>query len=222
MFWLLLFAHFVADYPFQTDDMVQAKKAWPGLTAHVAIHLVTMLGLLFGFLQADWRVFGPYVLALALIHFGIDTSKNKVSQQWPQSIIPPYLLDQVCHIISILLMVWLMPTQSGPPFAPTWSWAIYGSAYLLVTHVWFITERVLVYADKPYQQAVTEAAWPRSLGRTILLSALLLGWRVWGGLLLMTGLIFIWLHLTSRHRRRALLTDLAVVVVVASLVGVIL
>jgi hypothetical protein len=39
MFWPLLLSHLVADYPLQTDAMVQAKKTVPGLTVHVAVHL---------------------------------------------------------------------------------------------------------------------------------------------------------------------------------------
>ncbi len=53
MFWPLLLSHLVADYPLQTDGMVQAKKTLPGLTVHVAVHLLTMLVFLLGILGAD-------------------------------------------------------------------------------------------------------------------------------------------------------------------------
>ncbi|MGH8588374.1 MAG: hypothetical protein ACREXX_03240, partial [Gammaproteobacteria bacterium] len=38
MFWTLLMCHFVADYPLQTDAVVQAKKRLPGLLWHVTRH----------------------------------------------------------------------------------------------------------------------------------------------------------------------------------------
>ncbi len=175
------------------------------------MHFVTMLALLFGVIQADWRVLGPYVLALTLIHFGLDTGKNTLSRLKPRWVIGPYLLDQVCHITFILLITYLMTRVSQvEAFALTWPWAIYGTGYVLVTHVWFVTERVLNYAHKPYQQAVNTQAGVQMLGRAILLSALLLGWTVWGLIVLVTGLVFEWLHLPPEYRRPALPTDVGV------------
>lgn len=212
MFWPLLFAHFIADYPLQTDGIVKAKKHWPGLTLHVAIHLVTMLVIVFGIVRADWRVVGPFVLALAVLHFGIDTGKNTISKLKPNWIVVPYLLDQVFHMLSILLVAyWIAQAGGVSTLAIQSSWMIYAIAYVLVTHVWFITERVLVYANKAYQHVVNAQMWSRMVTRAALLTLLLLGWNLWGGGLLITALIFQWPYRSGQYQWRTLSTDVGVV-----------
>ena len=67
MFWMLLLCHFLADYPLQSDAIVQAKKRLPGLIWHVTIHLVTMLVVILGLLGTDPQVALPAILALRLL-----------------------------------------------------------------------------------------------------------------------------------------------------------
>src|SRR5262245_36208548 len=98
MFWALLLCHLIADYPLQTDAMVQAKKRLPGLTLHVGVHLLTMLVIVLGLAGAAWRAALPAVLAVALLHFGIDFWKNELVRLRPQWVIGGYLQDQVLHM----------------------------------------------------------------------------------------------------------------------------
>ena len=215
MFWSLLLSHLVADYPLQTDAMVQAKKTAPGLTAHVGVHLFTMLAVLSGLLNLEWQMVWPYVLAVTLCHFGIDTWKNVLSKLKPQWVIGGYLQDQVLHLISILLVAfWAAQVTDQAMFAIPTTWVIYGSGYVLVSHAAFVTERVLSYQAKAYQHWVGEQMWPRMMSRMVLYSAFLIGWNVWGGLAVVGSLLLSWFDLAGPYRWWALAIDLGVVAVV--------
>lgn len=208
MFWYLFLAHLIADYPLQTNRIVEAKKRWPGLTVHVVIHLVTMF-IIVG--AARWVIW-PYLIALMIIHFGIDTSKNMISILRPKWVILPYLLDQAFHILSILFISNLIAQRLGSErLSSTSQWIIYAIGYLLVTYVWFITERVVTYGNKAYQSLVNKHAWSRMLGRAILCSGLLLGWNLSEGALLWSlGLLLQWPYSSGEYWRRMLLTDFSV------------
>ena len=223
MFWSLLLAHFIADYPLQTDKIVLGKKHWRGLTRHVAIHLVTMLVLIIGIIGADWRVAGPFILALTAIHFALDAGKSRLSKHKPQWVIVPYLLDQVLHVLSIsLVSYWFVFNQGGSLFFINAPWIIYAIGYILVTHAWFITERVLSYKNKAYQKRVNATLWPRMVVRAALLTVLLWGWSLWGGGPFIAALAFRWPYQADQYQRRALLTDICVVIVIAVLIRLIL
>src|SRR4029079_4542500 len=94
----LFLAHLIADYPLQTNWLGQAKRHWPGLTIHVAIHLLVLLVICLPYTGLLW----PYLLALAATHFAIDAFKNFLARRRPHWVNGPYLFDQLLHLISIL------------------------------------------------------------------------------------------------------------------------
>ena len=53
MFWYLLLAHFVGDYPLQTDWMVKFKSKWFGLGSHIVAHVFSIYLIVFFFGQQD-------------------------------------------------------------------------------------------------------------------------------------------------------------------------
>lgn len=137
MFWTLFLAHLLGDYPLQTDEMARAKRHWPGLLRHVAVHLLVLL-LMAG--MASMTIW-PYLLALAAAHLAIDALKNANMRRWPGRVFSMYLLDQGLHIVSLLLAArWIVAETGVMRDRP---WMVYAAAYLLATHVWFITERVM-------------------------------------------------------------------------------
>jgi hypothetical protein len=206
----LLFCHLLADYPLQTDAMVQAKKHLPGLTLHVVVHLVTMLVVVLGILRLDWRTGLPPVLAVTVFHFAIDTWKNIFSKYKPQWVIGGYLQDQVLHVASLL---WVADWFAGARLAAP-AWTIYGSGYILVTHAWFVTERVLTYHNKTRQTLVNAQLWPRMVSRAMLFTLLLLGWRQFGANGLAAAFVFTWPYGAKEDGSRFFVTDLVVAVVV--------
>jgi uncharacterized protein DUF3307 len=153
MFWILLLCHFLADYPLQSDAIVQAKKRLPGLIWHVTIHLITMLVVILGLLGTDSQVALPAILALTGFHFLIDLWKNILSRLRPRWVIFSYLQDQALHLLTILAIAYWAEQAGGPPvFLNETAWIIPMIGFVLVTHAWFVTERILVHGNQPYQQ----------------------------------------------------------------------
>lgn len=210
MFWTILLAHAIADYPLQPNWLVAAKKTWSGLTLHIIVHLITMLILVGAARAIVW----PYLVFLSIIHFIIDVGKNLFSKQKPDWIITGYLSDQVIHILSIGLVVAIIKTQPNyiyPAITPLLT--IYILGYLLVSHVWFITERVFAYKDVPYQQVLNQTSIMRILSRIVLLSSLLLGlnWHpVWLFVFIGT-LAGVWYYLPNQYKQRIILNDSIIV-----------
>lgn len=222
MVWILLLCHFTADYPLQTDAMVKAKKHFSGLIAHVMVHFFTMLVVMAGLLQMKLPPVLPGILALTGLHFAIDTWKNSLSNRRPSWVVFCYLQDQALHIISILLVVfWMVPNADMFAGIPESFWTIPALGLVLVTHTWYITERVVTYKNPEYQQWIDAQAWPRMISRALMLTAWFMGWNLWALLVLVVGLLHHWLDLAGPFRRRALLIDISVVLSIAAGLSVI-
>ncbi|MDR3577114.1 MAG: DUF3307 domain-containing protein [Anaerolineaceae bacterium] len=142
MIWFLLFAHFLADYPLQPDWMVLNKTRPWVLLLHILIHWGVMLGLFWAYFPIIW----PYITILAAIHLCIDIGKNWFNVHYPEWTIRAYLVDQLCHIISIYLIAeWILQNKVMPPDLPLdGSLALVGLGLLWVSYVWLITERIIV------------------------------------------------------------------------------
>ena len=194
MFWTFLLADIIADYPLQTDRLVVAKKHLPGLTFHVAIHVVVMTLLFLPVISIMW----PYILAVAIIHFAIDAFKNLLGRYRPQWIIGPYLLDQLLHLISLLLVsMWMARTTTLPIWQVTMPWIAYTIGLLLATHVWYITERILFLRDKELLARINATLWPRMGARLLIFLLIVAGsWVSW---VLALPAIVIIAYLYRRH-----------------------
>jgi hypothetical protein len=174
LFWYLLLAHFIADYPLQPTWMVRQKTRFRVLLLHVTIHFITMLVIVGSAALRLW----PYLLALAGIHFLIDAGKNTINRMRPRWISGPYLIDQLLHYVSIFVIVGWISETSFPlklPFNQTVIIIVLG--YLLVTYVWLISERIFTSSYPGYRKLLMEQAWPRMLVRAALLTVLLLSAR---------------------------------------------
>ena len=93
MFWYLLLAHFIGDYPLQTDWMVRFKTHWYGLALHLLIHMATTLVLVLWIGGQD-LVLLRYLIALLVIHLAIDVFKNQISARYPDHFVSAYFFDQ--------------------------------------------------------------------------------------------------------------------------------
>lgn len=210
MFCYLLLAHLIADYPLQTKWMVKAKNHLPGLTLHVAIHYVVLFLLSGNAYPFIW----PYLVVLALIHFSIDFIKSRVYFRRPDLVIIPYFLDQVFHVTSLVLVAWwieqVVDATHLLPISPVS--AIYLSGYLLVSYVWFITERILVHTNQSYQAEINRQFWPRMLVRMALLTILLTAPQS-SLMAVVASDFFRFPYPQSHYRTRALCCDISVVLI---------
>ena len=170
MFWTLLLAHFIADYPLQLPWILRAKRTLRGLAAHVAIHIVVMGILVSPALAQVW----PQVAAIALGHFALDAGKNAVMRWRPRWVVRSYLADQALH----MLVLWLACTsiaQRSPAAIPLLSpnLTVPLSGYLLATYVWFISERIFAHQNDAYVQEINRYATLRMAARGLLLTIFL-------------------------------------------------
>jgi hypothetical protein len=111
MFWQLLLAHFLADYPLQPRWLLAAKQRLWGLLLHVTIHFLSAL-LLVG--DVRWKLLLP-LLGLALVHFVIDLTKYRLAVTRPAWVRLPYLIDQLLHMVTILGAARWIAERSLPP-----------------------------------------------------------------------------------------------------------
>ncbi|GIN70303.1 hypothetical protein J14TS2_07780 [Bacillus sp. J14TS2] len=110
---LLLLAHLIADFWLQSDQMVENKIKY--LKKHLLHHLLTTglaLAVIWGYQYEFQHIIYYFILPLAFImltHLLIDLSKIKLVDSMPKSAtdnmkrLGYFLLDQVLHVIMILL-----------------------------------------------------------------------------------------------------------------------
>ena len=108
----LFFAHTLADFAFQTNWMVANKRNPLALGLHAAIVYATAV--------AATGSVHPLLLALALIHIGIDVGKLVLSAVWKTSKgFAPFMIDQGLHLVSLLaLTLWLPDLWAQGLWAP--------------------------------------------------------------------------------------------------------
>lgn len=98
----LLFAHTLADFVFQTNWMVENKRNPLALGLHGAIVYITAL--------VATGSAHPMLLALALVHMGIDVGKLILAARWTSSKgFAPFMIDQALHLVSLVALTLWMP-----------------------------------------------------------------------------------------------------------------
>jgi hypothetical protein len=210
MFWNLLFAHFLADYPLQSNWIAANKNKFPVLALHAGIHLFTMLAVS----GLAWRQIWPFLFLLAIIHFSIDASKISFTSRRPDWITVPYLADQGLHYLTIAGVAWwIQQSHTGLSVLIDARLAIFSTGFLLATHVSFISERVLAQRNPAYVEEVLRQRWPRCAVRAFLWGSLV--WLITPQALLVTAAAIglHWPYLSGKYARRALLTDLLIVII---------
>jgi hypothetical protein len=215
MIWYLLFAHFLADYPLQPAWMVLNKTRPWVLLLHILIHWGVMLGLFWAYLPIIW----PYVTVLALIHLVIDIVKNWFNVHHPEWTVRAYLVDQLCHVISIYLVAaWSLHNNVslGQLFLDQ-PVVVVGLGFLWVTYVWLITERIIVRGRlDEWLSVAPQQEWSRLFVRAGFLAVLLIGSNLISPV--SASLLLQYPYAVSGRGMRALVVDIAVVIAVAGIV----
>jgi hypothetical protein len=204
MFWNLLLAHFTADFVLQTDWMVRNRhKLWV-LSLHAATHLLMMVLMAGPSRTAIW----PYLLLIALIHLSQDRYKIYLTNQRPDLTVTLFLIDQALHYALLGAVVWrLRQTLGSLPISEKPVLALIAIAYLFVTFVWFISERIFNLTNTEYLKDLNETKISRMMVRAGLVSLFVLV-RTW--ILPAAASIVTNPYQPSKYRRQAILTDLSV------------
>jgi len=100
LFWLLILAHFIADFPLQSDKIfaLKSKHSW-GLLPHIFISFMTNLVVAFPY--TGFKSFWAAILFLAIIHFLLDWLKIFLTQNLVSDSMFTFLLDQILHVLFI-------------------------------------------------------------------------------------------------------------------------
>jgi hypothetical protein len=207
MFWYLLFAHLLADYPLQPTWMVMQKTRLGVLGLHVGVHLGVMLAVVGAARQIIW----PYLLLITAVHFMIDLLKNWFTAVRPGWVVGPYIVDQILHYITLwIVAAWVGDSAVMAALPLSIDALIYLNAYLLVTYVWFISERIIAHRDMVYRGEVIAQSWPRMLARVSFLSGLLLFCRWFFPSALRSATTLPIPYISGKYGFRAFVTDLGV------------
>ncbi|MFN3824261.1 MAG: DUF3307 domain-containing protein [Pseudorhodobacter sp.] len=110
----LLFAHVLADFVFQTREMVAAKQRPVPMAAHGLIVLVTTI--------ATTGSLHPSLVALAAVHLAIDLAKTHLAPRLTENRLGPFLADQAAHLASLGALAVVVPGlyASGLWAQPFW------------------------------------------------------------------------------------------------------
>lgn len=204
MFWYLLLAHFLGDFVLQTDRMVRMRdKLWFS-SLHAGIHFLLMFLLAGSNRMLVW----PYLLLLAFLHFVQDRIKNSIVNRRPDWLRVSFVIDQFLHYLTIWGVVWLLQDVLGLiPSVENPTWVVVTISYILVTYVWFITERLFYLSDTDYLQNINSTKYSRMLVRGGLVSLFLViqAWTASGLAMVLSNP-----YVQTKFRRRALLTDMSV------------
>jgi hypothetical protein len=108
----LLFAHTLADFVFQTNWIATNKRNPLALGLHFAFVYATAI--------AATGSVHPALLALALLHIGIDVGKLVLGAAWKSSKgFGPFMIDQALHLASLIaISLWLPDLWAHGLWAP--------------------------------------------------------------------------------------------------------
>lgn len=103
---LLLIAHFLADYQFQSEGLVERKHKSLGPNAtHIAIHALTLLPIfILSIVLQEAGQFLLMALVLLVNHFIVDIMKILATRNWPKQTAGFYLFDQIAHVIILIVV----------------------------------------------------------------------------------------------------------------------
>jgi hypothetical protein len=206
MVWNMLLAHSLGDFLLQTDWIARRKENFGVLCLHVGI-VFAMMFLLAG---EPRSVLWPYLLLIAVTHVAQDSLKISLTKLKQHARVPFFLLDQLLHLVIIVgVLAWFNATHGPLPEAGKPTWAILLLTGVLVTYVWFITERVIYADDKGYVENINQTKYARMFSRASGTGLFFL-LRMW----LFPGL-FLFLsapYPRSRYQKRAVLIDVCVCV----------
>jgi len=210
LFYHLLLAHLLGDFPLQPTWLLREKKRFRGLLLHAGIHFLTLV-ILVGISRVDlW----PILFLLATVHFAIDYAKISYAKRYPDQVTGPYLLDQGVHLISLVLFAWLIQSiDPYPIFRFSEDALLIAGVFIGVTFVWGISEKIFVHKNHAYLVEINKQYYGRMIARLGFLTALVLLFANPSSLQLAPLMTIP--YLKSHFWRRALATDLTVSLVSA-------
>lgn len=140
LFLRMMLAHFIADYPLQTNRVYCYKiSSFNGQLFHAGIHAFVFAL----FLIPYWHhpVTWLYLFWITASHLTFDILKVKAIDKTKLHPVITYTLDQVLHVAAASVVLWLPLAQEIPPIAASglWSWYWNNTVVAYVIGVIFAT-----------------------------------------------------------------------------------
>lgn len=131
----LVFAHFLADFPLQTNRICQGKKqAGASKYAYLCLHSLIHAGTAY-LLAAQWKEW-PIPLVIFSTHFLIDYLKTAHTTKRKSENTASFVIDQLAHL-AVITGLWLCLSGNGSPFGATLAglWANLGTWIVLTAYL---------------------------------------------------------------------------------------
>ncbi|MDZ7331666.1 MAG: DUF3307 domain-containing protein [candidate division KSB1 bacterium] len=166
LFWLLLLAHFIADFPLQSDKIfaLKSKYKW-GLLPHIFISLITNIIIAFPFLEfANFRL---AILFLFGIHFILDWMKLVLTRNVLNDSVFVFLVDQILHIFFIWLTCYHLFHIPSPQIANRFVADYYLNRKVIITLTGLVVSMfgggVIIYYVKKFIHQLTQPTAEQSI-----------------------------------------------------------
>ncbi len=179
MLYVFLAAHLIADFVLQPLWLVQRKRSWQGLFIHGGIVLFIML--LIPLFDRSALQLWPAMLTITAIHIVADRIKVHSIDKYLKPAIVPFLLDQVIHLGTLVLVL-----SMALPASSVWQLsgssvalpALYVSAYVIAAFAAPIG--VMVWLDPHFNYAALAGA---ARARSLLAGSIVASLAMFGGTL---------------------------------------
>ncbi|MDP8262862.1 MAG: DUF3307 domain-containing protein [Candidatus Ancaeobacter aquaticus] len=139
LFIRLVLAHFIADFPLQTNYIYSLKiKGHWGLFVHSFMIFIVAVLFAVPFLHL-WSVW-VLLITIAVLHYIIDWSKTVLNKYiTKKNIFTGFIADQVVHL-SIYLLCFMIPLNGTDPYITTpYFWAIfYNNDVYIIYAIFFV------------------------------------------------------------------------------------
>lgn len=112
--YILLIAHFLADFTFQTTELAQRKlDNFKYLIFHALIYAVIFLMAIFPFIKFE-KAMLPYIIIISS-HFFIDWIKKCVDKKFSRKaiIFASFIVDQILHVLILIILYYAFDLGSS-------------------------------------------------------------------------------------------------------------
>lgn len=138
IFYRLILAHLLADFPFQTNKIfsVKIKYAW-GVLLHCSIVWLTCMVVMYPYMH-HFRM-QILILLLTITHIFQDKAKIRYNLKIENNNVWTFVFDEIIHVFIILLVsidAYDLVPKIG--FMPDWLESLYWNNKFIIAAIWYV------------------------------------------------------------------------------------
>lgn len=120
----LLLAHLIGDFAIQPLAWVNDKNRYSFKSKFLYLHIGVHFILLQLFFISDWSQMIGFISLSCLLHLIIDILKIEYNKRQKSSSFTAFVVDQIAHILVLILIVFWIEPKSFQAIQPSHIWAI--------------------------------------------------------------------------------------------------